>query len=93
MHSIFKNWQTLLLLLIFGGVRLLSFYIAPHAILQAIIVFVLVFVLGLTFFKNPNHAWMIILGELSLGGSGHLFEFFGLVGVGRLVSGGNGGSA
>jgi len=78
MHSIFKNWQTLLLLLIFGGVRLLSFYIAPHAILQAIIVFVLVFVLGLTFFKNPNHAWMIILGELSLGGSGHLFEFFGL---------------
>ncbi|PLX28925.1 hypothetical protein C0581_00415 [Candidatus Parcubacteria bacterium] len=76
--SIFRDWQTLLLLLAFFGIRIVSFYLAPHAILQAIIVFTMIFILGLTFFKNPDYAWMIVLGELLLGGAGHFFEFFGL---------------
>ncbi|MBT3538764.1 O-antigen ligase family protein [Candidatus Parcubacteria bacterium] len=76
--SIFLNWQTPALLGIFLGIRILSFYLAPHAILQAIIVFTMIFILGLTFFKNPDYAWMIIMGELLLGGAGHFLEFFGL---------------
>ncbi|MBT3948856.1 hypothetical protein HOF40_02095, partial [Candidatus Parcubacteria bacterium] len=64
--SIFLNWQTPALLGIFLGIRILSFYLAPHAILQAIIVFTMIFILGLTFFKNPDYAWMIIMGELLL---------------------------
>lgn len=76
--SIFKNKQTFLLLAIFISVRILSFYIAPHHIIQALLVFTLIFILGLTFFKNPDYAWMIILAELFLGGAGHYLEFFGL---------------
>lgn len=77
-YSIFRNWQTPLLLIIFFTLRITSFYLSPHPIIQAILVFFFIFILGLVFFKNPDWAWMIILGEIILGGAGHYLEFFGL---------------
>lgn len=76
--AIFFNWQTALLLCAFVVLRIFSFALAQHNILQALVVFLLVFTLGILFFKNPDWAWMVVLGEIFLGGSGHLFEFFGL---------------
>lgn len=76
--SIFNNWQTWGLLTLFIVLRAISFFLMPYAIIQALIVFVLIILLGMLFFKNPTYAWMMILSEMLLGGSGHLFEFFGL---------------
>src|SRR3989338_5069710 len=76
--AIFFNWQTALLLAVFIGVRILSFALAHQAVTKAVLVFLLVFILGIVFFKNPDWAWVLVLGEIFLGGSGHLFEFFGL---------------
>lgn len=76
--AIFFHWQTALLLCAFIVLRIFSFALAQHNILQALVVFLLVFALGILFFKNPDWAWMVVLGEIFLGGSGHLFEFFGL---------------
>lgn len=77
-RTIFFNWQTALLLCAFVVLRVFSFALAQHNVLQALVVFLLVFALGILFFKNPDWAWMVVLGEIFLGGSGHLFEFFGL---------------
>lgn len=76
--SIFFNWQTLFLVFIYFGIRLLSFALASHTILQAIVVFVILMILGGLYYKHPDWAWYILLGELVLGGAGHFFEFFGL---------------
>ncbi len=76
--SIFHHWQTWVLLFLFLALRAISFFIMPYPIAQAIVVMALILLLGLLFFKNPIYAWMMILTELLLGGSGHLFEFFGL---------------
>lgn len=76
--SIFHHWQTWGLLSLFIALRAISFFLMPHPIIQAFIVFALILTLGMLFFKNPVHAWMMVLTELLLGGSGHLFEFFGL---------------
>ena len=76
--SIFHHWQTPVLLIIFFVVRLLSFLLAGHTVLQAIIVFCVLMTLGILYFKNPNWAFYIVLGELFLGGSGELFQFIDL---------------
>jgi len=70
--------QTIYLFVLFFAIRLLSFLFAGHAIAQAFVVFSLLLVLGVVYFKNPGNAWFIILGEVLLGGAGHFFEFFGL---------------
>ncbi len=76
--SIFHHWQTWGLLFLFIALRAISFFLMPHPIIQGIIVFCLIITMGMLFFKNPVYAWMMVLTELLLGGSGHLFEFFGL---------------
>lgn len=76
--SIFFNYQTYALLGLFFVLRYVSYLVSGHTIFAAIIVFVLIMTLGISYYKNPEYAWMIILGEIFLGGSGHFFEFFGL---------------
>lgn len=76
--AIFFHPETWLLLAAFFAIRIGSFIIADLLLLQAILVFLLVMLLGLLYFKNEGYAWMIVLGELLIGGSGHFIEFYGL---------------
>jgi O-antigen ligase len=76
--SIFFDKQTFYLFSLFFVLKIASFYLAPHIFLQAILVFILIILLGVLFFKNPYYALAIVLMEFFLGGSGHYFEFFGL---------------
>jgi len=76
--SIFFNYQTYTLFGIFFALRFLSFVLTGHQLIQGFVVFALIMILGIAYFKNQQYAWMIILGEIFLGGSGHFFEFFGL---------------
>jgi len=77
-RSIFINWQTLIFILAYFAVRIISFALAPHLILQAALVFIVLLIFGVIFYKNQLWAWQILLAELLLGGAGHFFEFFGL---------------
>lgn len=76
--AIFFDRQTLYLLGIFGIARIASFFLYGHNIMQAILVFAILMAFGMLYFKDVKYAWFILLGELFLGGSGHLLEFFGL---------------
>lgn len=76
--AIFFNVQSLGLLALFFIIRYASYLLAGHAIIQAVIVFALIMLLGILYFKNQEAAWGLILTELFLGGSGHMFELFGL---------------
>lgn len=77
-RSIFFNWQTLLLILIYFTIRILSFGLAHHIFLQAVLIFVILMFFGAIYYKNQDWACYILLGELFLGGAGHFFEFLGL---------------
>ncbi|PIR04159.1 MAG: hypothetical protein COV59_03165 [Candidatus Magasanikbacteria bacterium CG11_big_fil_rev_8_21_14_0_20_39_34] len=70
--------ETVLYILTFIGLRIFSYLFTSHDILQAIFCFVSIMLFGLLYFKNEEYAFLLLLGELLLGGSGHLFEFFGL---------------
>ncbi|MCF6276484.1 MAG: O-antigen ligase family protein [Candidatus Magasanikbacteria bacterium] len=72
------NENVLLMVSIFIGVRILSFFLAPHLFIQAIISLSFVFLFGILYFYKPEWAWIILIGELFLGGAGHFFEFAGL---------------
>lgn len=76
--SIFFSGQTALLFALFFIVRFASYYLEPYGFVQALIIFALVMILGAVYFESQETAWMILLGELFLGGSGHFFEFYGL---------------
>jgi len=76
--AIFLNWQSALLLGTFVILRVLSFFISTSNIIQVIIIFALFVAMGLLFFKSPVYAFMLLLTEFFLGGSGNLFSFFGL---------------
>ncbi|MFH1947430.1 MAG: O-antigen ligase family protein [Candidatus Magasanikbacteria bacterium] len=76
--SIFFQKQTILLLVLFFLIRITSFLLYEHLIIQGILVFILLMFLGILYFKNPDWAWMLVLGEIFLGGSGHYLEFVGL---------------
>ena len=76
--SIFFQKQTMLLLVLFFLLRFGSFFLNGHLIIQGIMVFALLMLLGILYFKNPDWAWMLVLGEIFLGGSGHYLEFIGL---------------
>jgi len=76
--SIFFQKQTILLIVLFFLLRFGSFFLNGHLVLQGILVFILLMLLGILYFKNPDWAWMLVLGEIFLGGSGHYLEFIGL---------------
>ncbi|MBD3311201.1 MAG: hypothetical protein GF349_01735 [Candidatus Magasanikbacteria bacterium] len=76
--SIFLNWQTLFLLLVFFTIRFVSFSFHNHLIIQGILVFSLLMFFGIVYFKNPDWAFFILIGEIFLGGSGNYLEFAGL---------------
>lgn len=76
--SIFQNWQVPVMFLIFFGIRALSFLLVDQMIIQAILVFLILMTLGILYFKNPDWAFYLVLGELFLGGSGHYLEFINL---------------
>lgn len=76
--SIFFNRQTLFLFLTYFGIRILSFYLIGHIILQSILIFIVLMCFGALYYRNQEWAWYILLGELLLGGTGHFFEFLGL---------------
>ncbi len=76
--SIFGRASTLALLLLFFVIRIASYLLMDHLIIQGIIVFVMILLLGILYFKNPHWAWYLVIGEIFLGGSGHFFELGGL---------------
>jgi len=76
--SIFFQKQTALLLVLFFLLRFGSFTLNGHLVIQGILVFILLMLLGILYFKHPDWAWMLVLGEIFLGGSGHYLEFIGL---------------
>jgi O-antigen ligase len=76
--AIFFDLQTLLLVGIYLFIRILSFFLVGHIIIQALLIFTILMIFGALYFKNQEHAWYILLAELFLGGAGHFFEFFGL---------------
>ncbi len=76
--SIFWNPQTLIFVSIYFLIRLLSFVLVGHNILQSILVFVIILIFALLYYKNQEWAWVLLIGEFLLGGAGHFFEFFGL---------------
>ena len=76
--SICKDWYTLYLLLGFLGIRILSFLLAGHTIIQGILVFAIIMLFSVLYFKKPHYAFGLLLGELFLGGAGHFLELGGL---------------
>ncbi|OGH77496.1 MAG: hypothetical protein A2469_04040 [Candidatus Magasanikbacteria bacterium RIFOXYC2_FULL_40_16] len=76
--SIFWNPQTFLLIASYFLIRVLSFYLAGHIILQSLTVFIIILIFATLYYKHQEWAWAVLIGELLLGGAGHLFEFFGL---------------
>ncbi len=77
-RSIFFRIETLILLLVYIGIRVASYVLFGHSIFQALLVFILMMILGIAYFKNEHYAWLILLAEFFLGGTGHFLEFFGL---------------
>ena len=76
--SIFFSWQTGLLLGLFFVIRATSFFLQTHLIIQGVLVFLLLMLLGILYFKKPAYAWYLVLGELFLGAGGHFLELYGL---------------
>ncbi|MBU2542382.1 O-antigen ligase family protein [Patescibacteria group bacterium] len=76
--SIFFQKQTAWLIVLFFLIRISSFLLDGQIVIQGILVFILLMLLGILYFKNPDWAWMLVLGEIFLGGSGHYLEFVGL---------------
>ncbi len=76
--SIYFSWQTALLFVLFFVFRGLSFALDSHSVIQGILVFVLLMVFGICYYKDPKYAWYILLTELFLGGAGHFLSFGGL---------------
>ncbi len=67
-----------MLFFLYTGLRILSFSTFTTPLLQGIIVFIVLMSLGVLFFKKPAWALSLVLFELFLGGSGHLFEIGGI---------------
>lgn len=70
--------QIFILFASYFAIRFFSFVLAPHQIIQSLLIFVLLMAFASVYYKNQEWAWYILLGELLLGGAGHFFEFFGL---------------
>ena len=76
--SIFYSKQTVALLALFFIIRAVSFLLISHEFYQGILVFLLLLIMAVLYFKNPEWAWCMLLTEIFLGGSGHYFELAGL---------------
>ncbi len=76
--SIFFTRQTWWLLFLFFAIRILSYFLTGQIAIQAVIIFCLIMLLGILYFKNPDWALYLVLAEIFLGGGGHFFEFLGL---------------
>ena len=72
-----KN-QIFIFLLLFLGLRLISYNLSSHLILQSLLTFLIVITLGYAYYRSPKSAFAILLTELLLGGSGQLLELYGL---------------
>ncbi|PIR76405.1 MAG: hypothetical protein COU32_02210 [Candidatus Magasanikbacteria bacterium CG10_big_fil_rev_8_21_14_0_10_42_10] len=77
-QSIFLNKQTAWLLALFFALRIASFLLMGHAIIQGILVFGVIMLFAMLYFLETHYGWYLLLGEFFLGGSGNFFEFFGL---------------
>lgn len=77
-RSIFFSRQTLCLIVLFFLIRIISYYLTGQTIIQAIIIFCLIMLLGILYFKNPDWALYLVLIEIFLGGTGHFLEFLNL---------------
>ncbi len=76
--SIFFSQQSLALFALFFMIRFGSYLLVGNSIGQAMVVFSLIMLLGVVYFRSQEAGWALILTEIFLGGSGHLFEFYGL---------------
>ncbi|MBI5222269.1 MAG: O-antigen ligase family protein [Candidatus Magasanikbacteria bacterium] len=76
--TIFYSKQTVALLALFFVIRIASLLLVGHEFYQGILVFLLLLVMAILYFKNPEWAWRMLLTEIFLGGSGHYFELAGL---------------
>lgn len=65
-------------MLAFFGLRVLSFFTYEHPALQSLLVFILLMCFAGIYFKQQEYAWGILLGELLLGGTGHMLELMGI---------------
>lgn len=73
-QSLFLSWQTGALFVLYFGIRLVSYLLAPHPVVQGILVFCIVLAFAVLYFRDPVLAWQTLLIELFLGGSGHYLE-------------------
>ncbi len=78
LKKIFFHPQTAILFIAFFALRILSYWIAPHLILQNILGIILVLTLIILYIKKPQYAWYLVIAEIFLGGAGHFLEVFGL---------------
>lgn len=76
--SIFWNPQTLIFIVSYFLIRILSFVLTGHIILQSFIVFCIILIFATLYYKNQELAWVLLIGEFLIGGAGHFLEFFGL---------------
>jgi len=77
-ESIFLDKQTLLLFVLFFVLRIGSFFLMGHSIIQGFLVFCIIMLFAVLYFKETHYGWYLLLGEFFLGGSGNFLEFFGL---------------
>lgn len=78
LKKIFFHPQTAILFIAFFALRILSYWIAPHLILQNILGIILVLTLIIFYIKKPQYAWYLVIAEIFLGGSGHFLELYGI---------------
>lgn len=69
---------TLGLIAAYALIRLLSWWTVDFAFAQAVIVVVLTFIFGISFFNRRETAWCLLATELALGGAGNFFQFASL---------------
>ncbi len=70
--------EILLFLGIFGTVRIASWFLQPYPLFESLIGLSIVALTLLLFLRKPLYGVLFLIGELLLGGSGHLFEIFGI---------------
>jgi len=76
--SIFFNKITIWLFIAFFGIKMFSYLLFGHAFIQSFLVFIFLMVFAIIFYKNAQTAFLIVIGELFIGGSGNYFEISGL---------------
>jgi O-antigen ligase len=76
--AFFWNFKVVIYFLIFFSLRLLSFALTDHTLISAILVFCVILGFASIYFFDREMAFIILIGELLLGGSGTLLEFYGI---------------